>query len=118
MRTIGKIGAVSVVVLALGASRIALGQPTEQAVENAKTAKDHEAVAQSYDDEAKALRAKATLHQNMARHYAGPSYSKSSGGSTAMENHCKKLASGYADTAKDAEALAGDHRAMAKEAGK
>ena len=119
MRTISKIAATAAVVLALGVSRAALAQPTEDAVENAKGAKDHEAIAQSYDTEAKGLRDKAKLHQNMARRYGGPSYSKgASHGSGAMENHCKKLASSYEAAAKDADAMAADHREMAKEAGK
>ena len=118
-RTISKIAATAAVVLALGVSRVALAQPTEAAVENAKSAKDHEAIAQSYDAEAKGLRAKATLHQNMAKHYGEASYAKgASHGSGAMENHCKKLASSYEAAAKDADAMAADHREMAKEAGK
>jgi hypothetical protein len=118
-RTISKIAATAAVVLALGVSRVALAQPTEAAVENAKTAKDHEAIAQSYDAEAKDLQAKATLHQNMAKHYGGPSYGKgSSQGSGAMEHHCKQIASTYEAAAKEAEAMAADHREMAKKAGK
>jgi hypothetical protein len=35
-----------------------------------------------------------------------------------MEGHCKRLASSYDQTAESAEALATDHREMAKEAGK
>lgn len=118
MRTTSKVAVVAAIALALGAPQASSAQPTEAAVESAKTAKDHEAVAQGYDAEAKALREKATFHQNMAKRYGGPSYSKAPHARGSMEGHCKKLAASYEATAKDAESMAAAHRDMAKEAGK
>jgi hypothetical protein len=114
MRTIGRIAIVAAIILGLGAPRAGWAQPTDEAVENAKTAQDHEAIAQSYDAEAKALREKATFHQNQAKRYGGPSYSKAHHASGSMDSHCKKLASSYEAAAKDADAMAAAHRDMAK----
>jgi hypothetical protein len=96
----------------------ALAGPTADAVEKAQTPADHEAIAKTYDEEAKALRAKANDHRQMARRYSRPASFKGSRVGGAMEGHCKKLASNYDETAESAEALAADHREMAKEAGK
>ena len=117
MRTLNKIVIVPAVLLALATGQTAFAQPSEDAVESAKSAKDHEAIAQSYDAEAKALRAKAATHESMAKRYGGPSYSKARHSRGSMESHCKKLAASYEATAKDAEGTAADHREMAKEAG-
>jgi hypothetical protein len=97
---------------------VAVAGPAPEAVESAKTPADHEAIAKSYDAEAKELRAKAQNHRQMARRYSRPASFKGSHAAGAMEGHCKRLASSYDQTAEAAEALATDHREMAKEAGK
>src|SRR5262245_6836890 len=118
MKTIGMIVTVAAVALMLAAPRTVLAQPSDSAIAGAKTAQDHEAIAQSYDDEAKALREKATLHTNQAKAYAEHQTPHGTHGSAAMEAHCKKLATAYTAAAKDADQLAAAHREMAKKAGK
>lgn len=117
MKPFSKIPVVSILALALAAS-VALAGPSEEAVESAKTPADHEGIAQSYDAEAKELRAKGETHRRMARRYSQPSSYKGSHIGGGMESHCKRLASSYDSTAESAEALAADHREMAKDAGK
>lgn len=97
---------------------LALAGPSPEALDSAKTSADHEAIASTYDAEAKELRAKANQHRQMARRYSQPASFKGSHVGSAMETHCKKLASSYDEAAESAEALAADHREMAKEASK
>lgn len=117
MKLFSKGFVVPILALALTAS-VAWAGPSPEAVENAKTPADHEAIAKSYDAEAKELREKATNHRQMARRYSQPASFKGSHAAGAMEGHCKRLASSYDQAAESAAALAADHRDMAKEVGK
>ena len=87
--------------LALATPRIAWSQAT-----------DHAALAAQYEQEAKTLRDKAHVHQEMEAAYDGPKYSKVTN-HAGMRNHCKRLISSYEAAAADAEALAKEHRAAA-----
>lgn len=90
------------------------------AIENAKTASDHEAIAAYYDTEAKAARAEAERHRRMGAAYgkhpaAGGGKGIRSPLSKTMPPHCNELVTTYETAAKDYEAMAAAHREAASE---
>jgi hypothetical protein len=92
-----------------------------QAIENAKTAADHEAIAAYFDEQAKEARAAAARHEKMGATYKKhPPTSPKSGSGHAfhaqMGEHCDDLVSQYEEAARDYEAMAAAHRAEAKAA--
>ncbi len=101
-------------------SHQALGQQTTvtddnlaQAIANAKTPADHEAIAEYYDKEAAENEAKAKLHLSAAKSYEAFKSMKPVG----MANHCENLAKAFQKAAEQDKILAAAHRAMAKQAG-
>ena len=84
----------------------------DQAIANAKTRADHEAVADYYDKEAARLSGYAKLH-----HSTHKTYEKFRMKPPDMAHHCDELAKSYQRAADQATALATEHRAMAKKAG-
>lgn len=77
----------------------------------AKSAADHEALAESYAAEAKEAEARAAAHDKMAASYKGL------GKTGAMhETHCAAIAKRERENAKDLNALADAHRTQAKAA--
>lgn len=84
----------------------------DQAITNAKTPADHEAIAVYYDKEAARLSENARLH-----HSTHKTYEKFRLKPPDMVHHCDELAKSYQRAADQATALAADHRAMAKKAG-
>lgn len=89
------------------------GTPTEQQITGAKTKADHEALAASYEQEAKGLEEKANDHKTMAKAYGkvGALEEKQR-----LVSHCNSLARKYGDAAKEASALAKLHRELAAKA--
>ena len=92
-----------------------------KAVENAKTAADHEAIAAYFDEQAKEARGTAAMHRQMSGTYKKrPPTSPKGGGSDTfgrqMGEHCDDLVNKYEQVAKDYEAMAAAHRAQAKAA--
>ncbi len=79
----------------------------------AKTPAEHEKLAASYEQEAKAARAKADEHKAMADAY------RKAGGALIeklhFDQHCDSLAKSYASMAEEFEALAKAEREAAKE---
>jgi hypothetical protein len=76
-------------------------------VKNAKTAGDHEMIAEYYDKQAADNTQKAELHLTMRNvYFKGP-----------MPAHCYYLAKAYQQAADQDKALAAEQRKMAKEAG-
>ncbi len=79
----------------------------------AKTQAEHEKLAASYEQEAKAARAKADEHKAMADAY------RKAGGALIeklhFDQHCDSLAKSYASMAEEFEALAKAEREAAKE---
>jgi hypothetical protein len=114
--TTSLMGALAVALLLFGAPVVQGAEmPTAEAVASAKTAAEHNAIADAYAAEAKDLRAKAAMHEAMLKSYdTGPGYLKQKSGLVA---HCKALINMYESAAKDLEALAEDHRKMAMAAG-
>jgi hypothetical protein len=88
---------------------------TAEAVQNAKTPDQHNAIAAAYDEEAKALHANADAHRRMDSYYNEPGYLSEKLG---FKRHCRSLVDSYEAAAKEAEALAKEHRNMAEEAAK
>jgi len=88
------------------------------AIENAKTAADHEAIAAHFDAEAKAARATAEEHRKMAAAYG--KHPKPGGGKglrsqvyRTIRPHCEKLVASYETDAQEYEAMAASHREAA-----
>jgi len=86
-----------------------------QAVQNAKTASDHDALAKHYEDAAKEMRAKAADHKKMLAQYEAK---KSLYGRQAqtMISHCQGLVRIDEQAAAENVGMAESHRQMAKEA--
>ena len=82
----------------------------------AEEAMDHAALAAQYEQEAEAARAKVQFHKDMEKRYDGVKVSNPKSGLpklNTMKNHCRRLISEYTEVAKDADALAKEHRAAA-----
>jgi hypothetical protein len=84
-----------------------------EAIANAKTPADHQAIADAYAKEAEQLRAQAMAHRHMDSHYNEPGYLSSKLG---FPRHCRALVQSYESAAKDADALAKAHHQMAEAA--
>jgi hypothetical protein len=86
-----------------------------QAVQNAKTASDHDALAKHYEDAAKEMRAKSADHKKMLAQYEAK---KSLYGRQAqtMISHCQGLIRIYEQAAAENRSMAESHRQMASEA--
>jgi hypothetical protein len=89
------------------------------AIENAKTAADHEGIAVYYDGEARAAHAMADRHRDMARSYAKhprPSGAKGPRPPIAqrMRRHCERRVESYEAAAQEFEATAASIRLEAK----
>jgi hypothetical protein len=85
-------------------------------IQSATTKADHEALAMHYEQEAKALQAKAAEHREMARAYAKSTlYGKMQ---SSLLQHCDILASQYQRAADENLELAKQHRRLAEGAPK
>jgi hypothetical protein len=85
----------------------------DQMISSAKTAADHEAIAAEYERQAAAAKAEAAKHVQM-----GAAYKKLGGAlieKQHIDTHCDTLVKFYKKIAKENEALANAHKAMAKE---
>lgn len=102
-----------VAVLALSSAPVfpVLAADMAAQVAAAKTAADHEAIADEYAKQAKEAEARAAEHDKMAAGYKGL-------GKTGQmhETHCAAIAKRERENAKDLNALADAHRAQAKAA--
>jgi hypothetical protein len=90
------------------------------AIENAKTAADHVALAEYFETEAKSARTRAERHRKMSAlygNYPKPSGTKGNRASLgkSMPPHCDKLVADYEAAAAEYEAMAAAHRTMASE---
>ena len=86
---------------------------TAEAIANARTPADHQAIGDAYAKEAEQLRAQAEAHRHMDSHYNEPG---SLSAKLGLQRHCRALVQSYESAAKDAEALAKAHREMAESA--
>ncbi len=85
----------------------------EQKIVGATTRADHESMAASYEQEAKALQAKAEEHRQMARAYGKIGFLKEKHN---LVQHCDSLVKKYQEAAKENLALAKIHREIAVKA--
>lgn len=82
-------------------------------IEAAKTAADHEAIAQAYEAEATAASDKVVQHEAMAQTYGAGGAPK--GNRASMVGHCERLATQYKAIAEENRQLAAAHRGMAQD---
>jgi hypothetical protein len=80
-------------------------------IQSATTKADHEALAKHYEQEAKALQAKAAEHRAMAQAYAKTPYVRIK---SSLPQHCDVLASKYQEAADENLELAKQHRQLAE----
>jgi hypothetical protein len=85
---------------------------------NAETKAEHERVAQYFDDEAARYEEEAKDHGELASrfHKNDASMPTKHPGGTQTFQHCDSLSKSLSQAAKDAHALAAEHREMAKQA--
>ena len=85
-----------------------------RAVQNAKTAGDHDALARHYENAAKEMQSNADEHKNLLAEYQSK---KALYGKHAQDliNHCQGLIRIYEQAAADNRAMAKSHREMAAE---
>lgn len=88
---------------------------TEAQIAAARTPAEHEAIAASYDAEAKAAEEMAANHESMGKAYKSAG---GKGGTQSMVSHCNRLVTQYRAAAQEYRSLATEHRALAKTAGK
>ena len=86
-----------------------------QAVQNAKTPADHEALAKYYDQAAKEMQSKVQEHQKMYEKYQDESQYYGRQGLD-MESMCQGLIRAYEQATKENLNMAASHRKMATEA--
>lgn len=87
----------------------------EHQVETATTSADHEAVAQSFVDEAAQLEKQAAEHEHLAAQYRkAPSNPKWNNNATALAAHCDKLTQSLKAAAVEAREMARLHHDVAK----
>ena len=84
---------------------------SEEAVKNAKTAEQHQAIADAYAKEAENLRAQALAHRHMDSYYDEPGYRA---GKLGLPRHCRALEQSLNAAANDADAMAKAHHEMAQ----
>ena len=86
---------------------------TPEKIAAAKSKADHEALANSYEQEAKALDARAADHEALAKAYAELAYLKDKPGLIA---HCASLVDRYRAAARETRELARAHQELAARA--
>jgi hypothetical protein len=84
----------------------------DKMISTAKTAADHQAIADYYKDQAKEAQAKADLHKKMAQEYSMSSIGRQAT-KTHFHQHCEALVRSYESAAKEDNALATMHEDMA-----
>ena len=89
----------------------------EKMIATAKTASDHEAIANYYKQQATDARSKVAMHQKMAEQYSMSGIGNQAT-KTHFHQHCETLIRSYQTQADEFDALAKAHQDMAAKAGK
>jgi hypothetical protein len=89
----------------------------EKMIATAKTASDHEAIANYYKQQAAEARSKADMHKKMAEQYSMSGIGNQAT-KTHFHQHCETLVRSYQTQANEFDALAKTHQDMAAKAGK
>jgi hypothetical protein len=84
-----------------------------QAVQNAKTKADHEALAKHYDEAADDMQAKVDEHKKLLAHYEKEPYLYPKQ-TPSMTAHCQMLINAYQSAVEENRAMADGHRSMAQ----
>jgi len=100
-----------VALLAISAAPAFAGEDLSAKIAAAKTAADHEALADAFAKDAAEAEATAAAHDKMAASYKGLGKA-----GLIHETHCARIATRARETAKDLKALAEAERAAAKAA--
>jgi hypothetical protein len=87
----------------------------DKMIATAKTASDHQAIADYYKQQAKEARAQADTHKKMAQTYSMSSIGRQAT-KTHFHEHCEALVRNYEAEAKEYDALAKAHEDMAAKA--
>ncbi|HYL15832.1 MAG TPA: hypothetical protein VEV41_22540 [Terriglobales bacterium] len=97
-------------------SKILKKDELKNLISNAKTAQDHQRIADHYAAKAEQFEAEATEHaEEAAKYKANPNmHEMKHPGSPQTASHCESMARSLRDAAKQARQLAEDHQAMAK----
>jgi hypothetical protein len=93
-----------------------MGPPPNEipaSIAKASTPADHQRIADYFTQKARDYDAEATMHASMARSYSG----RPRGESGAMGAHCRALHDQFTAAAKEARALAQEHRQVAAKGG-
>ena len=103
--------------LTLGGYALSAGQESSlvQKIESAKTRADYEALAASYEQEAKSLQAKAEEHKEMGKAYSKIGHLKEKHN---LVQHCDRLVEKYKGAAQESLTLAKLNRELAAKAQK
>ncbi len=99
-------------------SKILKKDELKNLIANAKTAQDHQRIADHYTAKSEQFEAEATEHaEEAAKYKANPNmHEMKHPGSPQTASHCESMARSLRDAAKQARQLAEDHQAMAKSA--
>ena len=89
----------------------------DKMIATAKTASDHEAIANYYKQQAAEARSKADMHKKMAEQYSMSGIGNQAT-KTHFHQHCETLVRSYQAQANEFDALAKAHQDMAAKAGK
>jgi hypothetical protein len=89
----------------------------EKMIATAKTASDHEAIANYYKQQATEARSKADMHKKMAEQYSMSGIGNQAT-KTHFHQHCETLVRSYQAQANEFDALAKAHQDMAAKTGK
>ena len=89
----------------------------DKMIATAKTASDHEAIANYYKQQAADARSKADMHKKMAEQYSMSGIGNQAT-KTHFHQHCEALVRSYQTQANEFDALAKAHQDMAAKAGK
>ena len=122
LRTAVVVGLMSVLAVAVSVrandTKLLKKSELKDLIANAKTAADHERIAQRFDAEAAQWEAEANTHEELAQYYrrnpdpAAWRYSRS----PRSFEHCDSIVKDLRRAAQESRQLAADHREMAKEA--
>ena len=109
----------TIIVLAVPTSRAVAAEEMsiDKMIATAKTASDHEAIANYYKQQAADARSKADMHKKMAEQYSMSGIGNQAT-KTHFHQHCEALVRSYQTQANEFDALAKAHQDMAAKAGK
>jgi hypothetical protein len=107
----------AIVAFAVPTFRAGAAEDVDRMIATAKTASDHEAIANYYKQQAAEARTKADMHSKMAEQYSMSGIGNQAT-KTHFHQHCEALIRSYQTQASEYDALAKAHQDLAPKAGK